>query len=226
MTRKREFVAAERAALADSMAKAGPAGPTLCEGWQTRDLLQHLISREASVARKLRGASLDSDLSATPWPELIEQFREGPPLGSLFWLPGANTAANFEEFFVHHEDVRRAVPGWIGRELPTEVEDAMWRRVRSPFGRIAVRRAEVGIHLHRTDRVGETHEYDGEAASHRDPFMRGEHVMLRAARPGVIVSGPPSELLMFVFGRQQAADVQLYGSADARNRLMHASLGF
>lgn len=207
---KREFVAGERAALSDAFAERGPDQPTLCEGWQTRDLLQHLVLRDAGPVRTVfTGRAWVRDAG---WFELIQRFRDGPPPGSPFRLPGADTAANFEEFFIHHEDVRRGVPGWTRRELPAGIEDAIWRRLRSPFGRIAARRAGVGVHLHRSDGA--------------DPDLEvGEHVTLRAARPGVIVSGPPSELLMFVFGRQQAADVQLHGPADACDRLLHARLG-
>ena len=36
----------ERAALAALLHETGPDGPTLCEGWQTRDLVAHLVLRE------------------------------------------------------------------------------------------------------------------------------------------------------------------------------------
>ena len=38
--------AAEREALADALASAGPDAPTLCEGWTAHDLAAHLIARE------------------------------------------------------------------------------------------------------------------------------------------------------------------------------------
>ena len=252
MTIKRDFVAQERAALADAFAECGPDQPTLCEGWQTRDLLQHLVLRDAGPLIAVREGKdhAEARVREAAWADLIQEFRDGPPSGSLFRLPGANTAANSEEFFVHHEDVRRGVPGWTRRELSCEIEDAIWRRLRSPFGRIAARRAGVGLHLHRSDGVsGEAEDgHDGAAgaaAPHAgdapqpddggkpgaerpvipDRFARGEHATLRAKRPGVIVSGPPSELLMFLFGRQRAADVTLHGPAEAVEQLMHAELG-
>ena len=67
-----------------------------------------------------------------------------------------------------------------------------------------MRHTEVGIHIQRPN---------------------GDHATLRAARPGVIVTGPPSELLFFLFGRQQAADVELRGPADACDELRRAKLG-
>ena len=36
----------ERAAICDSFEKFGPDAPTLCEGWNTRDLLAHMLVRE------------------------------------------------------------------------------------------------------------------------------------------------------------------------------------
>jgi uncharacterized protein (TIGR03085 family) len=138
------------------------------------------------------------------WAELIEQFRNGPPVGSLFRLPGVDGVANLEEFFVHHEDVRRATDGWVRRELPPGIEDVIWRRVRTPLAKLAVRRVDVGVHIQRPN---------------------GDHATLRAARPGVVVTGPPSELLFFLFGRQRAADVELRGPADACDRLRQATLG-
>src|SRR5690606_1600571 len=115
-----------------------------------------------------------------------------------FRLPGVDGVANLEEFFVHHEDVRRATDGWVRRELPPGIEDVIWRRVRTPLAKLAVRRVDVGVHIQR---------------------LNGDHATLRAARPGVVVTGPPSELLFFLFGRQRAADVELRGPADACDRL-------
>ena len=39
----------ERAQLADLFVTLGPDQPTLCEGWDTQDLLVHLLVRERSV---------------------------------------------------------------------------------------------------------------------------------------------------------------------------------
>ena len=36
----------ERAALVETMRSVGPEAPTLCEGWNTRDLAAHLVIRE------------------------------------------------------------------------------------------------------------------------------------------------------------------------------------
>jgi uncharacterized protein (TIGR03085 family) len=199
-------VADERAALSDTFARVGPARPTLCEGWRTRDLLQHLVVRDACPLRFLLPgrAAAEAQVRDADWADLIERFRGGPPPYSPFRLPGVDGVANLEEFFVHHEDVRRAGDGWVRRELPAEIEDVIWRRVRTPLARLAVRRTDVGVHIQRPN---------------------GDHATLRAARPGVVVTGPPSELLFFLFGRQRAADVELRGPAGACDRLRRARLG-
>lgn len=40
--------------------------------------------------------------------ELVARLRKGPTTFSVFALPGLDAAANGIEYFVHHEDVRRA----------------------------------------------------------------------------------------------------------------------
>ena len=45
-------------------------------------------------------------------------IRSGPPRLSLFGLPGADELANVVEYFVHHEDVRRARRGADEPEVP------------------------------------------------------------------------------------------------------------
>lgn len=209
----REFVASERVALCETLARTGPDGPTLCEGWQTRDLLLHLISREARTPMTLLRAAPGTVASGAvrggadgAWPDLIERFRAGPPPGSPFRIPGVGALANTEEFFVHHEDVRRGGGEWARRELPPDVEDALFRRLKSPLGRLLLRHCDVGVHIRRTD--------------------SGAHATLRAARPGVVITGLPSEILLYAFGRRAAAEVRLDGPTDAVERLGRAKLGF
>src|SRR5262245_52492959 len=117
----------ERAALAALLEKTGPDGCTLCEGWQTRDLAAHLVLRERrpDAAAGVMGGPLAGYtarvqrqyLSRYSYPELVGLFRSGPPPLSLFAIPGADEAANPVEYFVHHEDVRRAGEEWTERPL-------------------------------------------------------------------------------------------------------------
>ncbi|HEY2795011.1 MAG TPA: maleylpyruvate isomerase family mycothiol-dependent enzyme, partial [Micromonosporaceae bacterium] len=78
----------ERAALSDLFDVVGPDAPTLCEGWQTRDLAAHLVLRDRrpDAAGGIRIKSLagytqrvQQSFATRPWPELVELVRTGPP---------------------------------------------------------------------------------------------------------------------------------------------------
>ena len=112
------FAKSERAALCDLLDEVGPDAPTLCEGWQTHDLAAHLWIREtdpigasAIVAKPLAGL-LERRMAEVKqrweFSELVDRVRNGPARFSVFALPGVDEPANSTEFFVHHEDVRRA----------------------------------------------------------------------------------------------------------------------
>jgi uncharacterized protein (TIGR03085 family) len=193
---------AERRLLCDLLARTGPAAPTLCEGWTTGDLAAHLVTRER---RPDAGPGLVVPLLAGytgrvqrkiadehPFPRLVELLREGPPAWSPFAVPGVEAAANTIEFFVHHEDVRRAQPGWAPRELPAALEEQLWRRLKT--SRFTLRRLPVEITLAEPD--GRTRR-----------VTKGG----RQAR----VHGLPSELTLWAAGRKDAARVRLTGEAEA-----------
>ncbi len=106
----------ERTALCDLFLEVGPDQPTLCAGWTTRDLAAHLVVRErrpdaaAGILVKPLAGYLERVRVAAaqrPFPELVEVLRHPPP-----WSAGAigplDRATNTMEFFIHHEDVRRA----------------------------------------------------------------------------------------------------------------------
>src|SRR5271166_3982903 len=65
----------------------------------------------------------------TPYPELIQIIRTGPPKLSLFGWPGADEKLNLVEYFVHHEDARRAQQDWKPRELSPDLADVLWARL-------------------------------------------------------------------------------------------------
>jgi uncharacterized protein (TIGR03085 family) len=201
------FAADERAGLCALLEEAGPDAPTLCDGWQARDLAAHLVLRErrldavagipggplAGHARRVQQALA----SRTPFPRLVELIRAGPPAWSPFRLPGLGDLANLLEFFTHHEDLRRAVPGWQPRELSPDLADALWQRLR--VARLLLRRVPVGVELVRDDLAG-------------PPGTRPVRMTARAATPMVTVTGHPAELTMWVMGRTGAARVRLDGS--------------
>jgi uncharacterized protein (TIGR03085 family) len=213
------FAKSERAALCDLFDARGPAAPTLCQGWLTHDLAAHLWIRETDpigatgiVAKPLSGL-LDRRMAEVKqrweFSELVMRIRNGPARFSVFALPGVDEPANTTEFFVHHEDVRRAGDDPLPpRDLEAGVEDWMWKRLKL-LGRGLFRRSQVGVVL---ERAGTAGQYEPEA--------------IRAVAGATIVTviGKPSELMIFASGRDGAADVQLIGEPEALDLLHSADL--
>lgn len=211
----------ERRALCALLDETGPDAPTLCEGWTTLDLAAHLVLREhrpdaglgvlggplapytARVQSKMTGR--------VPYARLIEIIRDGPPRFSLFALPGMDERANLAEYFVHHEDVRRAAPGWEPRTLPPGLTEQLWQRLRLRATRLILRKVPVGVELARDDvDAGD----DGEPRQLR--------ITIRNGTPVVTVVGDPAELALWAFGRTSAAQVRLDGAATPVQTLTEA----
>ncbi|MGA4842562.1 TIGR03085 family metal-binding protein [Streptomyces sp. G45] len=197
----------ERLLLADLLEAAGPDAPTLCDGWTTRDLAAHVVVRErradaaGGILIKQLASRLErvqAEFAAKPYDELIQLIRTGPPRFSPFHLKQVDEASNAVEFYVHAEDVRRAQADWTPRELDPVFSEALWSRLER-MARVLGRKAPVGLVLRRPD--GQT------AVAHR-------------GAPVVTVTGEPSELLMFAFGRQEVADVALDGDKEAVAKLL------
>ncbi|MEU8589821.1 TIGR03085 family metal-binding protein [Streptomyces sp. NPDC048664] len=196
----------ERLLLADLLEAVGPDAPTLCEGWNTRDLAAHVVVRErrpdaaGGLLIKQLAPRLErvmAEFTAKPYEELIQLVRTGPPRFSPFSLKQIDEMSNVVEFYVHTEDVRRAQPDWTPRELDPVFQDALWSRLERT-ARLSGRRAPTGLVLRRPD--GQT------AVAHR-------------GTPVVTATGEPSELLMFTFGRQRVAEVELAGDKEAVERV-------
>jgi uncharacterized protein (TIGR03085 family) len=213
----------ERAALAALLAETGPDAPTLCEGWQTRDLVAHLVVRERrpDAAVGVMGGPLGGYtariqrqfLDRYSYPELIALFKSGPPALSPFAIPGADEAANTVEYFVHHEDVRRAAEGWTERPVDAGLSEALWKRLKG--ARLFLRSAPTGVVLAR-DRA------DGHPPGGQPPGGRpaaSDLIVAKHALPSVTVTGSPAELTMWSMGRLSAAHVTLDGPEDAIARL-------
>jgi uncharacterized protein (TIGR03085 family) len=148
----------------------------------------------------------------TPYQNLVEIIRNGPPRLSPFGLPGADERANGVEFFVHHEDVRRAQPGWEPRKLDPGLTEMLWRRLR--MARFVLRKAPVGVELARDDRPE-----PGASATSAGPRVR---ITAKHRTPVVTVTGSPAELTMWALGRTTAARVRLDGSPAAVDALTAA----
>ncbi|WP_329574160.1 TIGR03085 family metal-binding protein [Streptomyces sp. NBC_01361] len=199
----------ERLLLADLLEAAGPDAPTLCEGWNARDLAAHVVVRERradaaggilikQLAQRLE--RVQAEFAEKPYDELIQLIRTGPPRFSPFSLKQIDEASNAVEFFVHTEDVRRAQPDWTPRELDPVFADVLWSRLER-MARVIGRKSPVGLVLRRPD---------------------GRTAVAHKGTPVVTVTGEPSELLMFAFGRQDAARVEKEGEKDAIGKLHEA----
>jgi uncharacterized protein (TIGR03085 family) len=196
----------ERAALAALLDETGPDAPTLCEGWRTRDLAAHLVLRERrpDAAAGIIGGPLagytkrvqDGMATRTPYARLVEQIRGGPPAVSIYRVPWLEDRINTVEFFVHHEDVRRAADGWEPRELSAGMTDSLWQRLRG--ARLMFRRVPVGVELVRDDLP-------------EDSASRHVRITARAKTPVVTITGHPAELILWAMGRTTAARVRLDG---------------
>ncbi|MGH3872332.1 MAG: TIGR03085 family metal-binding protein [Pseudonocardiaceae bacterium] len=187
---KISVAAGERHELCDLLAQLGPDAPTLCAGWTTRDLAAHLVLRETRpdaaggiLLSPLAGhtARVQHRIAQRLWPELIDLVRGGPPWWSPWSLPGVGEPANVLEFFVHHEDVRRAQVGWEPRPADVRRSRALWGRLR--MARMLYRNSPVGVVLRLPD--------------------GSERTARRGAR-SVTVVGPAEELALHAFGRDQA----------------------
>jgi uncharacterized protein (TIGR03085 family) len=208
------FAKSERVELCDLFETVGPDAPTLCEGWDAHDLAAHLWIRETDpvgvsgmLAKPLSGL-LDRRMADTRsrwgFGELVERIRNGPARFSVFAFPGVDEPANTTEFFVHHEDVRRAGDSPLpARQLEADIEDWMWRRLKL-LGRAFFRHVPVGVVLERED-----------SAVSEDP----DTIRAVTGTPIVTVIGRPSEILLFAHGRFTSAQVTLVGEPEAIDEL-------
>jgi uncharacterized protein (TIGR03085 family) len=144
-----------------------------------------------------------NEYAAKPYPELLQLIRTGPPRLSPFSLKQVDEASNTLEFYVHTEDVRRAAPDWTPRTIDAVFADALWARLERAV-RLLGRRSPVGLVLRCPD---------------------GRTFVAHKGTPVVTVTGEPSELIMFAFGRQAAAKVDADGPEDAVAKAYGAKLG-
>jgi len=199
--RAQSLVTSERAALADDFISFGPDAPTILD-WDAQGLLEHLILRERKPHLLLGSnvpVSAISDwsdqerakLRDEDWADQVERFRAGPSRFSP--VRGLDTLMNTGEYFVHHEDLRRARPGWEPRDLGEPAERELWSLLKR-MARMLVR-AKVDITL-------------------VSP-QGGLRVRAKGAEGSVRVHGPASELLLWAFGRDRVARVDVEGDPAA-----------
>jgi uncharacterized protein (TIGR03085 family) len=206
----------ERAALADLLQRVGPDRPTLCQGWLTADLCNHLLVRERRpdaaaglVLPPLAGwmDRVTAGYAALPWARRLQLLRTGPPAWSPLGWGRLDELVNGIEYFIHHEDVRRGSPGWQPRELDPGTARAVAAALRRPGSAFGLR----------TVRAGVTAVLDDGTVI---PLHRGKDAAAGTAR----VHGAPAEVLLWASGRS-AARVRLDGDDAAGAELRNAGLG-
>lgn len=192
--------AQERRTLCDLLDELGPTVATLIDGWTADDLAAHLVLRERDLIagpcmvlpgpfarfaerRRVQLAKRSS------FPLLVDRIRSGPPPG-FFRIGWVRSFPSLNEFFVHHEDVRRA-NGMEPRTLTPDMDAALWGNVQRGSRYLARRLRDTGLEI----------EWAGTS----------ERVRVRKGEPTARLSGSPGELLLYVFGRQRAARVQVTG---------------
>jgi uncharacterized protein (TIGR03085 family) len=193
----RSFVESERADLADLLDELGPDAPTCCAGWDTAHLAAHLVVRDRrpdalpgygveplGIARPLTWwahRQEDRLRESAPYAEVVARVRSGPASWSPMAWPPVARILNVTEYAIHHEDVRRAQPGWEPRGLPRSAQDTLWTAAT-----VFARRLRGGVLLRRTDVAG---------------------VEKRIGSRDRTVAGEPMELLLWASGRRDVARV-------------------
>lgn len=201
----------EREAFARTFLVHGPEAATILPGWDAEDLLAHLMGRE-SYPHLVLGARLPGPVGRRaaaarrawreePWEHRVERFRSGP--GRLSPAGAVDRWSGQGELLIHHEDLRRAQPGWEPRRLTADVTAAAWRNLRL-IAPLAMRvRADVTL----VSPLG------------------GHQQRSRRAVGSLRVHGDPLELLLWVSGRDEVARVRLHGDRAALQALREGRRG-
>jgi uncharacterized protein (TIGR03085 family) len=195
-----DLLRAERAALCDTLSALGPDAPTLCEGWRTLDLAAHLLVRET---RPDSGPGLVVPGPFARWTEhvrvrakrrgydaIVAALRGGPP---AWFRIGPMAALNVTENWIHHEDVRRA-NGHGPRPADPPLDDLLWDGTRLGARMVGRRLHGAGLVLRTPD---------------------GRERVSRDREPRVTATGAPGEIVLFLAGRKEAAEVSLDGEPEA-----------
>ncbi len=205
----------ERHELCDLFLRLGSSAPTLCAGWDTAHLAAHLAIRERDL-RAGPGILIGGPLQRYTDKLMAEEMKRGyenvvervrtPPHGPLS-IPAIRRALSLIEYFVHHEDVRRA-NALTRRSDRDDLDAALWSALKR-MARLMVAKARLGgirIELVATGNITSS-------------------VGLGRAGRTVTIIGRPSELVLYLYGRRDVADVDLSGDAADVARVNATSFG-
>lgn len=210
-----ELAQSERQALCDLFLEVGPDHPTLCGDWTTAHLAAHLVIRErnplAGPGIVLGGPfaayterALEKTRTSRPYEELVATIRSGPPLPMRL----VDGYVNLLEYFVHHEDVRRSAEGWEPRAGVDGLEDVLWSTQGAATKLMVRGLRDVALTLRRPDGTGGF-----------------EEKAIRTKGRPVTITGPASEIVLFLYGRRTVARVELDGDADGVTEVREGTLG-
>lgn len=180
----------------DALEAAGPNSPTLCEGWTTRELAIHLWQLTHDPLAwlgmlpglgKLAEQRMDHARRRRSFGEYIDKLRWGPDrFGCMPDDKFAEPLHSLGEWFIHTEDVLRADPDWADPEpYSADLQAALGRRL--PVAAKALFLGKPGAVFRTPD---------------------GAELTVGRA-PRVEVTGQPSELMLWAYGRRQVAQVVL-----------------
>ena len=133
---------------------------------------------------------------------IVDRLRSGPPVG-FFRLGWVRDFPSLNEFFVHHEDVRRANGLGSREDLPADLQVALWRNVERGSRYLSRRVRGIGV----------------------DIIWGTQRCRARPGDPVAELSGAPGELLLYLFGRQTAARVDVLGPPEAVAAVQNTRFG-
>ena len=148
-------------------------------GAKGEEKVGHELAKLPAGWHVLHAADVSASFAAEPWDKMIEQFRSGPPIWTVWAVPVLGDKANLGEFFIHHEDIRRAQPEWEPRPDDAARDDALWNPLKV-MGRMMFRKSPVGVTLRSAGR---------------------DDIVVKKAEHGVVLVGLPGEILIHAYGR-------------------------
>lgn len=185
------FAKQERDRLANLFLDLGPDAPTLCEGWNTRDLAIHLYIRENKLHKaggNFIGALkpvLEKDTrqqEQRPYEDVVRDWAAGPPK----LLAPIDGMMNTAENFVHHEDVRRGDGVARPRDFSAGVDRTLMGLAQR-FAKLTMRSSDTPIILTPPTLPPVTVGGGRKVAERGDDVIRAK--------------GEPGELLLWIMGR-------------------------
>lgn len=217
-----------RTHLVTILERTGPGKPTLCDGWNTEHMVAHLLLREtrpdvaAGVVIPPLGRRTDRKTD-----EMAEQLTDGRLyMQALEKFSATKTpnrlhekideGMNYTEYVIHREDVLRgssAATEMNSGEAEVDGEDRKIWETLTTRGGIFTRNYPDGLTVIGTDGRGAavfgTKVLRKSAATSRVSGLVQKIVKAPSAGQHVTITGAPLEILLYLFGRREAASVDV-----------------